>query len=90
MHPASAQELLDTSGYIAELHVPEKSPVIDRRVRELDDIADENDVAIVGLIRRGKRQPGQARLSIIQKGDILVVDAAPEDMDKFAGALKLD
>lgn len=87
---SSAQELLDTSGYIAELHVPEGSPAIDQRVRELDTIADENDVAIVGLVRRGKRQPGQARLSIIQKGDSLVVDAAPEDMDKFVGALKLD
>jgi Trk K+ transport system NAD-binding subunit len=26
----------------------------------------------------------------IRKGDILVVDAAPEDMDKFVGELKLD
>jgi di/tricarboxylate transporter len=86
----SAQELLDVSGYIAELHVPEGSPAIDKRVRDLDKIAEENDVAIVGLIRRGKRQPGQARLVEIHKGDILVVDAAPEDMDKFVGELKLD
>jgi di/tricarboxylate transporter len=86
----SAQELLDVSGYIAELHVPEGSPAIGKRVRDLDTIADENDVAIVGLIRAGKRQPGQARLVEIRKGDILVVDAAPEDMDKFVGALKLD
>ena len=86
----SAQELLDTSGYIAELHVPEGSPAIKKRVRDLDKIAEENDVAIIGLIRRGKRQPGQARLVEIRKGDILVVDAAPEDMDKFVGELKLD
>lgn len=88
--PYSAQELLDTSGYIAELHVLENSPAIDKRVRELDETADENDVAIIGLVRRGKRQPGQARLSIIKKGDILVVDASPESMDKFVGTLKLD
>ena len=87
---SSAQELLDVSAYIAELHVPEGSPAINQRVRELDKIADENDVAIIGLIRRGKRQPGQARLVEIRKGDILVVDASPEDMDKFVGALKLD
>jgi di/tricarboxylate transporter len=86
----SAQELLDISGYIAELHVQEGSPAIDQRVRDLDDVADENDVAIIGLVRHGKRQPGQARLVEIRKGDILVVDAAPEDMDKFVGALKLD
>lgn len=86
----SSQELLNVSGYIAELHVPEGSPAINKRVRDLDDTADENDVAIIGLVRRGKRQPGQARLVEIRKGDILVVDAAPEDMDKFVGALKLD
>jgi len=86
----SARELLDVSGYIAELHVPEGSPAIDKRVRDLDEVADENDVAVIGLVRRGKRFPGQARLVDIRNGDILVVDAAPESMDKFVGELKLD
>lgn len=86
----STQELLDISGFIAELHVPENSPAIGQRVRNLDDIADENDVAIIGLVRRGKRLPGQARLVEIHKADILVVEATPEAMDKFVGALKLD
>ncbi len=86
----SAQELLDVSGYIAELHVPEGSPAIDQRVRELDDIAEDNDVTVIGLVRNGKRLPGQARWTEIRVGDILVVDAAPEAMDKFVGALKLD
>jgi len=86
----SAQELLDVSGYIAELHVPEGSPAIGKRVRDLDDVAEENDVAVIGLVRRGKRLPGQARLSEIRIGDILVVDAAPETMDTFVGELKLD
>ncbi|MCW8962734.1 MAG: SLC13 family permease [Gammaproteobacteria bacterium] len=86
----TSQELLDISGYVAELHVTENSPAIDRRVRDLDSIADENDVAIIGLVRRGKRLPGQARLAEIRKADILVVEATPEAMDKFAGALKLD
>ncbi|WP_456416953.1 SLC13 family permease [Thiolapillus sp.] len=86
----STQELLDISGYIAELHVPEKSPAVGKRVRDLDSIAEENDVAIIGLVRRGKRLPGQARMAEIRKGDILVVDAAPKAMDKFVGELKLD
>jgi di/tricarboxylate transporter len=86
----TARELLDVSGYIAELHVPKGSPAIDKRVRDLDDVADENDVAIIGLVRRGKRLPGQARLAEIRVGDVLVVDATPESMDKFVGELKLD
>ena len=86
----TAAGLLDVSGYIAELHVPEESPVIGKRVRELDDVADENDVVVVGLIRRGKRLPGQARLAEIRAGDILVVEAVPEAMDRIVGELKLD
>lgn len=86
----SAQELLDVSGYIAELHVAEGSPAIGKRVRDLDEKADKSDVAIIGLVRRGKRLPGQARLAEIRIGDILVVDAAPEAMDSFVGELQLD
>jgi di/tricarboxylate transporter len=88
--PDAAQELLDVSEYIAELNVPEDSPVIGKRVRELDKEAEESDVVIVGLIRRGKRLPGQARLVEISAGDILVVEAVPEAMDRIVGVLKLD
>ena len=84
------QKLFDVSEYVAELHVPEDSPAIGQRVRDLDAVAEENDVAIAGLIRRGKRMPGQARLVEISSGDILVVEAVPEAMDKIVGVLKLD
>ena len=84
------QKLFDVSEYVAELHVPEDSPAIGQRVRDLDAVAEESDVAIVGLIRRGKRMPGQARLVEISSGDILVVEAVPEAMDKIVGVLKLD
>ena len=84
------QKLFDVSEYVAELHVPEDSPAIGQRVRDLDAVAEESDVAIAGLIRKGKRMPGQARLVEISSGDILVVEAVPEAMDKIVGVLKLD
>lgn len=86
----TAQKLFDVSGYVAELHVPEDSPAIGQRVRDLDALAEEEDVAVIGLIRRGKRLPGQARLSEVRVGDILVVEAVPEAIDKIVGMLKLD
>ncbi len=84
------KELLDSSGYVAELHVPDGSPAIGKRVRDLDSVADESDVAVIGLVRRGKRMPGQARLVQIRQGDILVVNAGPVALDGFVGALSLD
>lgn len=86
----AATQLLDVAGYVAELHVTEESPAIGQRVRDLDAVAEDNDVAIVGLIRNGKRLPGHARLAVVGAGDILVVDALPEAIDKIVGALKLE
>lgn len=85
----SAEDLFKLEGYIAEVEVPEKSPAIGQLVRDLDAMADDNDVAILGLVRRGERLPGQARRTEIRKGDILVVEASPDSLDKLVGALKL-
>jgi len=88
MKPQSDDGVL--TGYIAELEVPEESEVIGRRVRELDEVAEENDAAIIGLVRQGKRMPGFARIVEIRKGDILVVEANPEGIDSLADALDLE
>ena len=75
--------------YIAELEVPAGSTVIGKLVRDLDKTAEENDCVIIGLVRRGKRQAGQARRVEIRKGDILVVEAGPDAINRLVGALKL-
>ncbi len=86
----STKELIDLAGYIAELVVPEGSPAIDRLVRDLDADAEEADTVVVGLVHNGKRLPGRARASTICAGDILVVEAAPDAIDRLKGALKLE
>jgi di/tricarboxylate transporter len=86
----TSKELLDISGYLTELHVPEGSKAIGQQVRQLDDIAEENDVLVAGLIRNGKRLPGRARWTEIQEGDILVVESGPEALDGFVGVMGLD
>ncbi len=59
MIPASRKEqdvtkdLMESGSFVAELYVPEGSSAIGQRVRELDQLAEENDVMVVGLVRRG-------------------------------------
>jgi len=48
------------------------------------------DVAIVGLIRNGKRFPGRSRSEVIKQGDLLVIEAVADSIDAFVGALKLE
>ncbi len=88
LQPQSEDGVL--TGYIAELEVPEDSEVIGQRVRELDEAAEDNDAAIIGLVRQGKRMPGFARTVEIRKGDVLVVEANPEGIDSLADALDLE
>ncbi|UWQ34133.1 SLC13 family permease [Leisingera sp. M527] len=76
--------------YIAELTVGEGSELTGKRLGELDEEAEKADVAIIGLIRDGKRRYGRASAAMLQDGDTLVIEAEPEALDEFRSALKLD
>lgn len=76
--------------YIAELTMPQDSAHIGKRLAELDEDAEKTDVAILGLIREGKRRYGRAANSVLRAGDTLVLEATPEALDEFRSALKLD
>jgi di/tricarboxylate transporter len=86
----SAQELYNLEGYIAEAKVPETSSIIGKRVNELDELSEENGVAIIGVVRRGQRLPGMARRQVLKKNDILVLEASPAALEKFIGAAGLN
>jgi di/tricarboxylate transporter len=86
----STKELFDLADYIAELKVSEQSPVIGKKIRDLDEMATKSGIEIVGLIRKGRRLPGLARASEIQAGDILVVEASPDAIEEAIGIMKLE
>jgi len=88
--PNGGKALFDLADYIAEVSVPKGSSVIGERVAALDETAAEADVEIVGLIRRGQRMPGLARRTEIRAGDVLVLEARPEDIEEFIGAAGLE
>ena len=79
----------DLAEYIAELTVPEDSKHIGKRLSELETEADKTDVAILGLIRDGKRHYGQARNTTLKAGDALVLEATPDALDEFRTTLNL-
>ncbi len=76
--------------YIAELTLPPESSHIGKRVSELYDAAEKSDVAIIGLIRDGKRRYGRSAHATLKEGDALVLEARPEALDEFRAALNLN
>ncbi len=86
--PTESSEAL--AQYIAELTVPAESAQIGKRVAELDEAAEKTDVAIIGMIREGKRRYGRAANAVLREGDALVLEATPEALDEFRAALSLN
>ncbi len=86
--PTESSEAL--AQYIAELTVPAESAQIGKRVAELDEAAEKTDVAIIGMIRDGKRRYGRAANAVLREGDALVLEATPEALDEFRAALSLN
>jgi len=86
----AGKELFDLADYIAEVRVPEGSAAIGKKVRDLDHAAGRSDVDIVGLVRRGRRMPGLARLVEVKAGDVLVIEASPDSLEEVIGNLSLE
>ncbi len=84
-----ADKLLDSANYVAELTIPADSKLIGQKPSDLAEEAEKADVAIIGLIRDGRRLFGTARNRKLLKGDALVLEAVPEALDEFRTTFKL-
>lgn len=85
-----SEKLMDAANYVAELTVPSESKLIGKKPADLTEEAEKADVAIVGVIRDGRRLYGNARNRKLAAGDALVLEAVPEAIDEFRTTFKLD
>jgi di/tricarboxylate transporter len=79
----------DTGNFVAEAQVPGDSDSIGLRVSDLYPLASEHDIAVLGLVRRGRRLTGFARYEEICKGDHIVVEGDPKSIEAFLGSAAL-
>ncbi len=75
--------------FVVEAGVREKSKSLGNPVNSLYPLADEHDVAVLGLVRRGKRLSGFAAGEEIRKSDHLVLEGNPKSIEAFIGAAEL-
>jgi di/tricarboxylate transporter len=76
--------------YVAELRIGEQTIKEGMVVEDLYPKANDADVHILGLVRRGKRIRGLARREEVRAGDFLVVEGEPKSIEAFMGQAGLD
>jgi di/tricarboxylate transporter len=84
----SREDLFQVEDYITEIHVPEKSSLTGKRLRDLEEATD-GDVTVVGHIRNGQKFPAPSPYRTFKEGDTLVVRANAEDLQDLIDATGL-
>ncbi|MEQ8196143.1 MAG: SLC13 family permease [Rhodospirillales bacterium] len=85
----SGRELFELEDYIAELKVADDSKAIGEKLQEIRKVAEESEAQVIGIRRNGYRIPPASGYLEILAGDVIVVKAGPEAIEKFSGALGL-
>jgi len=80
----------DTGTYLTEAKLREGSKAVDKTIREVDDILQEADAQIVGLVRNRFRVFAPSARRVLQAGDILVIEAEPESLASVFSSLGLE
>jgi len=85
----AAGELFDIENYVTEVTVPEGNPNIGKTLREIDEITKDIDAVIMDQIRGDRAYPPSTRKQL-RAGDILKIEASPEEIDRFVSKLELE
>lgn len=76
---ASTEEMFDTANYLVELEVSESSKAAGMTLQQLADELEET-IPVLAVVRDDKRRPGYAFHGTLHEGDILLLEAGPEEL----------
>ncbi|MFN3613459.1 MAG: SLC13 family permease [Rubrimonas sp.] len=82
-------EGFDTGAYIAEALVPEGARAVGMTMADLDAALDRNGAQALALIRNEARLRVPAGARAIEAGDVIVIEAEPDDLTDALSALGL-
>jgi di/tricarboxylate transporter len=84
------QDLFHIQEYLTEVNVPENSKAIGKSLSELESATEDSDVLILSLVRGEQSIRGAAWREKIQAGDVLVLEAGHQGINKFVSTLGLE
>jgi di/tricarboxylate transporter len=75
--------------FMAELKVPESSKLVGKTIGEFEAATEDVGIAIVGLLKDGKRLVKRALVTSVASGDRIIVEGATDGIGKFIEVLGL-
>jgi len=87
--PSMSDDLFQIGDYITEVKITDESPVVGQTVAELEHMV-EGELVIVGMIREKRKQLTFRRNLVLHAGDILILQASHEDLDRVLHKGKLE
>jgi len=79
----------DSGTYLSEARIIEGSKAVGKRLDEVEQILDEADAQVVGMIRHGVRIPTPNARRVLQQDDVLVIEVEPESLATALSSLGL-
>jgi di/tricarboxylate transporter len=87
----ASEELFQIEDYISEVIVPEDSKIVGKTIYHLtSEMEKETEAMVVGLVRGDLHIPAPSWHEIIHAGDILIVEANPEDLNSLIEVVGLE
>lgn len=81
------KQMFDVEDYITEIRIPENSPLIDMSVRDAEKLS---DFLVIGFIRNKKKKLIVDLNQQFKENDILIVEAAADDLQELLRVGKLE
>lgn len=82
-------EEFDAGTYLTEARVPDKAKAVGMSLREIEEVLEEADAQIIGLIRNEVRVIAPNSTRIVWANDILVIEGEPKALTSALSALDL-
>jgi di/tricarboxylate transporter len=79
----------DSGSYLSEVRIVEGSKAAGKPLREAEQMLDEADAQVVGMVRQGVRITAPNSRRLLKEGDILVIEVEPESLATALSSLGL-
>jgi len=80
----------ETGSYLTEARVREGARAVDKTIREVEEVLQEADAQIIGMVRNQFRVFAPNARRQVKAGDILVIESEPESLGSVFSSLGLE